>query len=238
MSRWHYLLFSGIVVLPLGCLTLPENDAMAYKTSSQPEDKESLFGPEADLSTKRYVAAAQALEKDGHEKEAILEYELARQQNPHLIGISWRLAVLHDRQGNLERARVEYQAALREQPHNVDLLNDVGVFHYQRQQPREAERYLRQALTADPEHKRAWVNLGKVLAQQTRYEESCEAFGHVVRPAQAAANVGILLAKEGKVAEARQVLHKALKLEPDLKPARIVLAQLEGAKPEVYLTAE
>ena len=49
-----------------------------------------------------------------------------------------------------------------------------------------------------------------------------------MRPAQAAANVGILLAKEGKIIEARQVLNKALALEPDLQAARLVLTKLEA----------
>src|SRR5437016_1757638 len=113
MSRLHYLLFSGVMALPLGCLTLPDNDAMAYKTSPQSAEKDAPLALHTELSTQQHLAAAQAFEKDGHEKEAILEYELARQKSPHLAGLSWRLAVLHDRRGNQERARAEFQAALR-----------------------------------------------------------------------------------------------------------------------------
>ena len=148
------------------------------------------------------------------------------------------LAVLYGKQGDTEHARTEFQTALQEQPNDAELLNDLGYFHYQIGENAEAENDLRQALALNTNLKRAWVNLGKVLARRGRYEESCEAFGHVVRP-QAAANVGILLAKDGKVQEARQVLHKALGLEPDLKAARLVLTQLESATPpDVRLTVE
>jgi Tfp pilus assembly protein PilF len=241
MSRLHFLLWAGVVALPLGCVALPNGNTMAYKTSPAQGESETPAATDlsSDQAAKVCLATAQGLEKQGHEKEALLEYERAREKNPRLVGVAWRLGVLYDRQGNVERARTEYQTALREQPRDADLLNDIGYFYYQQLQNSEAENYLRQALAIDPKHKRAWVNLGKVLAEQSRYEESCEAFGQVVRPAQAAANVGILLAKEGKVVEARQVLHKALVLEPDLKAARLVLTQLEAtAPPEVRLTVE
>jgi Tfp pilus assembly protein PilF len=241
MSRLHFLGGAGVLLLPAGCITLPSGDVMAYKTALLKSESETsaVTDPSSAQAAKVCLATAQTLEKKGQDKEALLEYERARKQNPHLVGVAWRLAVLYNRQGNVERARTEYQIALGEQPSDADLLNDIGYFCYEQRQNREAESYLRQALAINPNHKRAWVNLGKVLAQQDRYEESCEAFGQVVRPAQAAANVGILLAKEGKVAEARQVLHKALTLEPDLKAARLVLTQLEAAAPpEVRLTLE
>ena len=153
--------------------------------------------------------------------------------------MAWRLAVLYGKQGETEKARTEFQKALQEKPHDADLFNDFGYFQYQLGESAAAEKSLRQALALEAGNKRAWVNLGKVLVQQHRYEESCEAFSQVVRPAQAAANVGILLAREGKVQEARQVLHKALGLEPDLKAARVVLTQPEAAsQPEVRLIVE
>ena len=229
MSRLCFLLVAGVAALPSGCFLLPQTDATAFNPPELPPGK----------AANACLAAAQTLEQKGHEHEAILEYQRAREKDPRLPGVARRLAVLYDREGDAEHARREYQAALREQPRDPDLLNDVGCFHYQRGEAAEAEKYLRRALAVRPDHPRAWGNLGKVLALEGKYEQSCEAFGHVVRPAQAAMNVGVLLAKEGKVAEARQVLHEALRLEPDLKAARAVLAGLDSrTPPEVRLTAE
>ena len=241
MSRLSFLLCAGLAALPVGCVVLPHDESTSYKAPLTDPKAEAFLS--ADLSeeqaAKVCLATAQVLEKKGHEKEAVLEYQQARVHSPRLPGVARRLAVLFDRLGDSEHARTEYVAALREQPQDADLLNDAGYFHYQQGETADAEKYLRQALALNARHQRAWVNLGKVLARQGRYEESCEAFGRVVRPAQAAANLGVLLAKEGKVVEARQVLHKALGLEPDLKAARLLLTQLEaGGKPEVRLTAE
>ena len=237
MKRWHVLLLASIAALPSGCVVLPQSEALPFSADST----DSKPTPElpATEAAKACLATGEMLEKQGHEKEALLEYQLARQHDPHLPQVSQRLAVLYGQRGDTERARTEFQTALQEQPGDAELWNDFGYFHYQLGESTEAEKALRQALALNPALKRAWVNLGKVLVQCGRYEESCEAFGHAVRPAQAAANVGILLAKEGKFQDARQVLHKALVLEPDLQAARAVLGQLEAEKPpDVRLIVE
>jgi len=240
MTRWHCLLVAGVAALPSGCVLLPQIDVTAYQgpaVAAAPDADALELPPEKAART--CLATAQTLEQQGHDKEALLEYRRAREKDPRLAGVARRLALLYDRQGDTEHARDEYQAALREQPNDPDLLNDVGCFYYQRGDAAEAEKYLRQALAVSPDHKRAWGNLGKALALEGKYEQSCDAFGHVVRPAQAAMNVGILLAKEGKVNEARQILLKSLRLEPELKAARAMLQGLESrSAPEVRLTAE
>jgi Tfp pilus assembly protein PilF len=241
MTRWHFLLVAGAAALSPGCFLLPQNDG-SYRGPAvgfAPGAPDPLELP-PEKAARTCLATAQTLEQQGHDAEAILEYQRARERDPRLPGVARRLAVLYDRRGDGERARDEYLAALQEQPRDADLLNDVGCFHYQRGDGPMAEQYLRQALAVNPEHPRAWGNLGKALALEGKYEQSCEAFGHVVRPAQAAMNVGILLAKEGKVTEAREVLQRALRLEPDLKAARAVLAGLDSrtSPPEVRLTAE
>jgi Tfp pilus assembly protein PilF len=241
MNRLPILLIAGIALLPSGCLVMPL-DVPPYRgagSETKLADAASMTELPPTQAAQVCLTTAESLEKLGHEKEAILEYQLAREHNPQLPGVARRLAVLYSKQGDTEHARAEFQIALQQQPHDADLLNDLGNFHYQLGQNVEAEKYLRQAVAIDPKHKRAWVNLGKVLSQLGRYEESCEAFAKVVRPAQAAANVGILLAKEGKIPEARQVLHKALTLEPDLQAAQVVLTQIEAATPpDVRLTME
>ena len=174
------------------------------------------------------LATARALEKEeGHEALAVLEYERARQANPRLDQVSWRLAVLHDRLGEHAQAEAEYRKALQAHPKDADLLNDLGYYHYKRGHWDEAEKVLRQALAVNGGHERAWVNLGLVLAEQQRDGESYEAFAKAVSPAEAHYNVGMILARHGKVNQARKALGDALALQPDLKPAQLALAALD-----------
>jgi Tfp pilus assembly protein PilF len=60
----------------------------------------------------------------------------------------------------------------------------------------------------------------------------------VVSPADAHSNVGVLLAQQGKVEEARAELQKAIALDPDSKQARVVLDRLESPPPRSVATTE
>jgi Tfp pilus assembly protein PilF len=178
------------------------------------------------------LAAGEDLEKSGFTAEAIRQLENARRHDPAVRGVSRHLAVLYDLQGEPIRAENEYRQALEEQKNNAELLNDFGYFHYRYNHLQMAESWLRIALTVDPKCKRAWVNLGQVLACQGRGEESFRAFAHVLRPAEACSNLGVLLAKQGNTAEARRVLEQALALEPGLQQPRAFLHALNGNVPE------
>ena len=139
-----------------------------------------------------------------------------------------RLAVVHDRLGNFSQAQAEYERALQASPKDPDLLNDLGYHHYCRGHWTEAEDYLRRATTLQPKHRLAWMNLGLALAQQGRNEESLEAFGRVVRPAEAQCNLAFVLTAQGKRDEAKAAYRQALAQEPDLRLARLALAKLEA----------
>jgi len=227
MLRSRALLMLGLLELVLGCTTHPKTDTSLV----QPLGQEVTISPSGELApaqaAKACLVTGKTLAGKGHDREAIQEYELARQKDPNLPDLAWRLAVLHDRQGNAARAEIEYRSALQSQPRNPDLLNDMGYFYYRNGQYQEAEKVVRAALEINSRHAQAWGNLGMILGSQGRVKESYEAFARVVRPAQAHANVGILLAREGHPDEARQELSQALALEPNLPQARTVLAHVQ-----------
>src|SRR5262249_57924483 len=108
-------------------------------------------------------------------------------------------------------------------PRDANLLNDLGYSYYNHGDWQEAERWLRKSLAVDSHHQRAWINLGMTLGQQERYDESVEAFGHAVRPAEAHCNLAFILTTQGRRQEARQEYEKALALEPGQRLARAAL---------------
>jgi Tfp pilus assembly protein PilF len=165
----------------------------------------------------------------GHDTEAIAQYERARQYDPRARGVAHRLAILYDRTADLKRANAEFQLALKEEPRNPDLLNDVGYFCYNRGRWAEAEQYFRNAIAAKPDHAKAWNNLGLTLAQQERWQESLEAFGKVVSPSEAKSNLAFILTTRGKREEAKALYRQALADESDSKIARGALDRLENA---------
>jgi len=105
-------------------------------------------------------------------------------------------------------------------PHNADLLNDYGVFHLHREQWLEAGTQFRRALKASPSHQRATTNLATTLAMQDRLQESFDTFTQIVSPAAAHSNLGVLLTRQGRTAEAEQQFQHALAIDATPAPPR------------------
>jgi Tfp pilus assembly protein PilF len=137
------------------------------------------------------------------------------------------LALQYEREGRDQQALAEYQRLVKERPRDSQLLNDFGVFHYDHGHWLDAESQFSKAIQCDPQNQRAWVNLGRALGQQERYQESYAAFARVLRPAEAHSNVAVMMAHHGKTEDARQQITEALTLDPQIQQARMVLATMD-----------
>ncbi|MDW8242886.1 MAG: tetratricopeptide repeat protein [Thermogemmata sp.] len=179
------------------------------------------------------LRTAQEFEKNGRIPEAIQFYEKARAHDPGLRLVAGRrLAVLYDLSGQFAQADAQYGELLRAFPKDADLLNDIGYSHYCRGQWSTAEQHLLRAVQLQPQHKKAWVNLGMARAQQGRIEESLQAFQQAVSPAEAHCNVAFVLAAQGKHTEALRHYQQALQLNPGLTLAQAALSRLSSAPGE------
>lgn len=212
------------------------NNASLWKA----ETPRLLIGPEAAAqappppelppaeAARLALRTAQEFEKNGRLPEAIQFYEKARAHDPALRWTTARrLAVLYDLTGNFPKADAEYAELLRAFPKDADLLNDVGYSHYCRGQWSIAEQHLTQAVQLQPQHKKAWVNLGLARAQQGKIEESLQAFQQAVPPAEAHCNLAFVLAAQGDHAAALQHYQQALQLNPGLTLAQAAVARLQ-----------
>ena len=185
------------------------------------------------------LAAASEMEKAGQTEEAIRLYEKARQDDPKVSGaISRRLGILYDKVGDFSKATVEYEIALKATPNDADLLSDIGYSYFCRKDYGLAEKHLRQATKVQANHKRAWTNLGMVLAAKSRWQESYDAFLMAVAPAEAHCNIAFCMAAyamtdDAQVASemtenAKDQYRKALDIDPGLQMARVGLNKLEN----------
>jgi len=224
------ILLMGLLGPLAGCQLISQENLTSTTT---PDLNKAETTGKAELPAKATaevcLTTARLLEKDGKDGDAIVLYEKARQNGPNKVQISRRLAVLYDKQKDYKHAMEEFNQLLKRFPKDVDLLNDVGYCYYNQGNWPEAEKYLRQATTLNPNHKRAWINLGMTLAQNNHRDDSLEAFTKVVSPAQARCNLAFILTTQGKFNEAKIEYRQALTFEPDLELARNALAKLEGA---------
>lgn len=239
----HGLVVAGIIAL-IGCKTATPQTTTDGKPGL-------LIGPEAtgqaqppaELPSKEAakvcLRTAQEYEKNGKTEEAIALYEKARGTDPSTAKFASRhLAVLYDRMGDFSKAMDEYETLLKAQPKDSDLLNDLGYSYYSRGEWANAEASLAKAVQCDPNNKRAWVNLGLARGQLGKWDESLQAFGKAVRPAEAHSNLAFVLATQGKSAEAKAEYRQALAIDPNLRVAQMALARMERPKSDAAAKAE
>jgi len=200
-----------------------------------PDSKSSSKAPqelEPKAASQACLAAAGEMEKAGQTEEAIRLYEKARGDFPKLSAtIGRRLAILHDKAGDFTKATNEYEIALKATPNDADLLSDLGYSYYCRADWASAEKYLRMATKADSTHKRAWMNLGMVLAAKGSWQESYDTFLMAVAPGEAHCNVAFCMASQGLYDDAKSQYRQAIDIDPALQMARVALGKLENMPP-------
>lgn len=183
-------------------------------------------------ATQLCLRTAQEYEKGGDVEGAIRLYEKARGMDPKCAAAaSRRLAALYDKAGDFSKSAAEYETLLKARPKDADLLNDVGYSHYSRGDWATAEQYLARAVQADPNHKRAWTNLGLAQGQQGKFDDAFQSFCRAVRPADAHCNLAFVLAAQGRTEEAKDQYRRALALDPSQRVARSVLTLMENPIP-------
>jgi Tfp pilus assembly protein PilF len=227
LVRWQTLLgFVGLFPV-VGCDTL----SGARTSSSIPVHSDTPISKAAPLPPRQTAEIcmnlADKLEKDGFDAEAIAHYEKARQDNPSLR-LERKLAVLYDKVGDPKRAMEEFDKALKQTPNDPGLLNNVGFCLYNQRKFDQAETHLRRALSLDPKHKFATVNLGLTLAQQGKYDESLKVQAKVLSDAEAYSNVAFVMTAQGKRDEAKELYRQALHCDPQLAIAKLALDRLEN----------
>ena len=139
--------------------------------------------------------------------------------------------MLYDKVGEFTKSTAEYEALLKANPKDADLMSDLGYSYYSRGDWVNAEIYLAKATELDPNHKKAWNNLGLARAQQGKWDDSFRAFCQAVRPADAHCNLAFVLAAQGNAGEAKAQYVQALRLDPALRVAQVALMRLENPQP-------
>ena len=121
----------SLTATTIGCRTAPVGTfpPLAQSPGERTAAKTPNLSPQQ--TAKLALETAIQMEKSGHLKIAVEQYEKARQLDPKLTEVAHRLAVLYDRQGEFKHAAAEYKKAVEARPKDADLLNDLAYHYYQ-----------------------------------------------------------------------------------------------------------
>jgi len=167
-------------------------------------------------SAEACIKTAHQLDSQHHNREAIALYERARGFDPKRKNLSRRLAVLYAQLKDTTKAKLEFSNAIAETPKDASLRSDAGYFYLESGDMENAEKQLVEARKLSPGHSKSTIHMAMLRAKQERLDESYSLFEEAVGPASAHSNLGVILAKSGKQAEAIVHFDEALKLDPSL----------------------
>jgi Tfp pilus assembly protein PilF len=205
-------------------------------TESLP-DATRLDAPAKKVGPEVYVAAARLMENQSKFPEAEAQYKKALEKSPNNESALVGLARLHDRQGESAKALALYEKAVKAHPKSALVHNDLGLCYARQKQLDRSLASLNKAVALQPDNVRYRNNLATVLVESGRTGEALEHLSKTGPLAVAHYNVGFLLYKRGQQGEAVQHLQQAIALDPNLTPAREMLAQW-GAPAEMLQVEE
>ncbi len=189
-------------------------------------DPVSLASGIPDLGADVYYHAGQLAEEKNRPDEALRQYAKSLEKDSSYLPSLIASARLLERLGKREEAARVYQEAIRLHPESPAPYNDLGLSLSRRRQWKAAEAAFRRAAELAPKQPRYRNNLAMVLVEQERLDAALTELQGALPPAAAHYNLAFLLNKRGQVAAARQHLEQALKLDPSLQAARVMLAKL------------
>lgn len=168
------------------------------------------------------------LEQQGKLEQAEKAYRAALAEKPDSHVPYWQLAIVVGRQGRLDESMELFNQALERSPGNPHLYSDAGYALYLHGQTTQAEMNYRQAIALQPTNERAQHNLGMLLAETGRLDESIAAFRAAkLDNASIEENIGLARIKNGDFHAARDCYQRASTLNPNSATARRGLRRVE-----------
>lgn len=224
----NVVVWAGISGL-CGCAALPFKSGPVETEQAVPKERvgsnKEKFGSSKDKYHSQ-MSLARLSERKGQHDNATMLYSAILKKEPKNYIAHHRLAVLAGRAGRFDEAAEHFARAEEFGSDSAEFWNDRGYCDYLQEKHEEAEKHLRLALKRDPANKSARNNLGLLLGEQGKFDESLVQFKSAVGEAEAHSNLAYVKSQAGDYAGAEKHYHQALNMNNELRPAAEALLQL------------
>lgn len=189
------------------------------------------------MSLKNLIEQACREHQAGHFPQAEQMYKLILSSNPKNARVLFLLGTLHCQQNRFESAIEFLEQALACDPKMVEARKSLGNarlalgnLHKKQGDFQRAEDNYRKSCELDPQNTWAWNNLGVVLKDQNRLEESLSCYERLLKmgpaPVEIFFNLGLTLKEMGRYAEALSCYDKAIAAQPGNAKAHFNKSQI------------
>ena len=189
--------------------------SLATKTSVNPE---------------LHVMSGQLHESKGDYAKALDSYSKALEIEPKNPSALLSTARLYERQNNKDKAVEFYQKALEVAPNNAAVYADLGNLQARNGNLTAAREQLQKAVNLEPKNATYRSAIAGVLLDSGNAEAAISELHQANSPAMANYQMAYLHFARKNVPATQQYLGNALQIDPNLKPARDLMASMGGAQ--------
>lgn len=213
----------------------------AQPAATDSSDPTSLTKPSS-LKPEIFVAQGQLYESSGQHAKALDNYSKALEIEPKNLSALQSVARLHDRMNQPDKASEFYKKALDVNPGSADLHVELGNLQKKQGQIASAKESYQKAINLDPKSRTYRSAMANALIEEGRDADALQELSQSDAPAMANYQMAYLHFSRQNVPQAQTYLNSALQIDPNLQPARDLMAQLGGTQmlqqsKNVYQTA-
>jgi tetratricopeptide (TPR) repeat protein len=175
-----------------------------------------------------FVAQGNYFESQGNYAKALDSYSRALEAEPKNAVALLSTARLYDRQQEIAKSIEFYQRTIQVAPTNADACMELGRVYAKSGDIASAQQHLRKAVELQPTNKSYRHALAGAMLDAGDANGSMAELARCETPAMAQYQMAYLLFQRKNIPATQQHLTEALKIDPNLKPARDLLTSIGG----------
>jgi Tfp pilus assembly protein PilF len=179
------------------------------------------------ISAETHFAAGQLAEAQEQPGKALDQYKAALKVDPNYQPALFRMGEVYTQLKMFPDAVETWQRYIKLTNGAAEGYNNLAFTYEMARDPKNAEAAYKRGIARDPKDQACRTNYGLMLARQGRIAEATEQFSAVLKPAEVHYNLGSVFEQQGKSELARAEYQRALMIDPSLKDAKARLAGLK-----------
>lgn len=219
----------GFVIFCAGILVgcVPANQNGA-KGGQGPIDQSKVSNAaEPEINVETIFAAGQLLETQGLPARAMEQYTKALAKDPNHVPTLYRVGIIYSQVKDYPRAIATWDTYIKATNGSAIGYSNLGFCYELSGDTAKAEKAYLAGIAADPKSQPCHVNYGLMLARNGKMDEAKAELGKVLKPAEVHYDIASVLEQMGHTDEAKAEFQRALEIQPNMRDAKERLADLK-----------
>jgi Tfp pilus assembly protein PilF len=215
------------IMLAVGCAKDESGGGMSSADQMRLKSEKDKFDTSKPLTAETHFAAAQFAQSNGDAVVAVQQYQQALKLKPKYPEALFGLGMLYASQQQYPQAIESLEKYVSATDGSASAYSNLGFCFELAGQSDQAELAYKAGIAKEPKNQPCRVNYGLLLARQGKMAEATAQLQVVLTPAQVHYNIASVLEGQGRNEQAKAEYAQALQLDPNMNDAKARLAAMD-----------